>query len=981
MDEGDARANLRRHLYDLRRYLPASPGKAGWILSGRHAVRWNPETPVWVDVDAFSQAINGGHPARAVELYGGELLARTDEEWLLYERGRLHALYLDALSTLIRQLRRTGDFSGALEYVRRALAEDPYREDIVREEMKLRAAQGQRAIALEVYHRFSQLMKSDLDAGPMPETTSLFESIRSGAEHSDGQALRPVLNRDRTGRSPLPSGGVHPVGRSSEIEHLTYTLATPNCRLVTICGMGGIGKTTLALQIAKKVSPNYRDGAYFADLSGIDAEDHLVTTLAEAVGFQFFGSEPAPGQFLAFLSSRDLLLLLDNFEQLIDQAPFLQEILDRAPDVDLLVTSRERLNLTDEWVFTLDGLATEATGGAPTNEGAEGQLAPAIALFLERGRQQRWDFDPGPTELDVIATICRLVEGVPLAIELAAAWLHVLSPQEILESLEQSLDLLTSRRRSSVTRHQSLRTVFDRSWQLLSDEERRVARQLSLFRGGFTTAAAIMVAGASLPLLGSLVDKSFLRRTSLRFSMQEVLRQYAAERLADHAEEARGARQRHATFYVDFLDTREAPLCGPDPLVTAREIETELENIRTAWRWMARNRFYSGLERSLAPLYDLLNYRLLYQEGADLFELALESARAASTLLHAQLMARVGHFRGRLGENEKAVEILRQSLALLEDLPSSDEVAKERGYQLWRIGWHEEFLGRNANARTALEESRTLLESAGDLSGQVQVMNMQGIIEAGAGRMERGIELIARALELARQSEDVRKELLASQNLATALSLARRFDEARPHFDRALQLSRELEDQLTLAHTHSSLAGLALDHKDYEKALEEETNALAIHQHFGYIQGSLNARSGMVHAFAASGRHDEATRLALENLREARATGATLVTVQTLLGISHTLLDRNQAALVARLVHALLGADECPAYYRERVESLLPEVKRVLSLDEWTRAQDEGSRLTLGEAVAETITMLEQSGIASTISSLSSHSNPNRGLP
>src|SRR3712207_1580304 len=359
-------------------------------------------------------------------------------------------------------------------------------------------------------------------------------------------AARPVSP------APLPPQPTTFVGREAEVAALTRLLAEPDCRLVTIVGPGGIGKTRLALQVAARAAPAYADGVAFAPLQDVPTAELLVGALAEAVGCPLSGRDEPQDQLLAYLRDRELLLLLDNAEHLLDGAEFVGELLAAAPRLQLLVTSREALNLQEEWRYPLAGLEVPAVG-----QGRGVEACSAVALFVERARRVRRDFAL-EAEREGVVRICRLVGGLPLALELAAAWARTLPCAAIAEEIAGNLALLATSARNVPERHRSVRAAFDQSWQHLSWEERAVYARLAVFHGGFRRAAAERVAGATLPVLATLLDKSLVRyEADGRYHLHELLGEYAAEQLAaSPGEVGRGGGQPGAYYVGDRKSTR-----------------------------------------------------------------------------------------------------------------------------------------------------------------------------------------------------------------------------------------------------------------------------------------------------------------------------------------------------------------------------------------------------------------------------------------
>jgi len=407
------------------------------------------------------------------------------------------------------------------------------------------------------------------------------------------------------------------VGREREILEILDRLNNPMCQLLTFVGPGGIGKTRLALEVARQIRNSYRDGVYFVPLQPLRSASHIPSAIIHVLGVSIRDGDDPFQKLLHFLSDRHLLLLLDNFEHLVDGAELVTCILENAPDVRLLVTSREPLKLHEEWQWVVGGLhfPTEAPDEAD-------EAYSAMRLFAERATQINPEFTLDQYRADVIR-ICQLVEGIPLAIEMAANWTNSLTCDAIADAIQNNIDFLTSREQNIPERHRSMRAVYNHSWRLLFEEERRVFERLSVFHGGFTREAAEQVEGATLETLASLVDKSFLKQDSSgRYDIHELLRQYGAEQLAK-SDGTKAAADRHLAFYADFMQRCEPDLKGKAELAALNRIEADFENIRAAWSYAVAQREYDMVDRIIDSLFwfglwrgRIVEIRLLFFETA-----------------------------------------------------------------------------------------------------------------------------------------------------------------------------------------------------------------------------------------------------------------------------------------------------------------------------------------------------------------------------
>ncbi|MGE5249385.1 MAG: ATP-binding protein, partial [Bacteroidota bacterium] len=568
--------------------------------------------------------------------------------------------------------------------------------------------------------QIAELMANCLDI-PLGER-STFVRVARGELRADRLHHEPITPAGPPlPRIDLPIFPTPLVGRGHEMEQLTQLLREPQCRLLTLVGPGGIGKTRLAVEAACSLQDCFADGLYFVPLASVASINAAISTAANAIHFGFHGPDDPKLQLLNYLQKKEMLLIVDNIEHLLagdpDQetvAELLVEVLHQTAHVKLLATSRECLALEEEWVFEVQGLPV------PESVDAEAGLQnTSVELFLQRARRAHVGFDPAPEDFPAILRTCQLADGMPLAIELAAAWTRVLSCGEIAAELEHGMDFLRTGARDIPARHRSMPAVFEQSWKLLTEEERGVLLQLSVFRGGFSREAAEQVAAAALAVLSALVTKSLVRRSGAgRYDLHELIRQFAASKLAEDPGEMRDAQERHSLHYLSLLERQGVRLETAQQKEAVAELIRDMDNIRAAWDWSIASREFVRLYRVSVRLMHLFEVKDWFKEGETTFRKTVDSLRAALQGSEADAMRQValnamlahrGFFWFRLGNAEDAYSILSPSAAFLRG--SGEPLAAV--YSHFYLGIDCWILGRFAEADQSLQISRAVARECG----------------------------------------------------------------------------------------------------------------------------------------------------------------------------------------------------------------------------------------------------------------------------
>jgi len=710
-DQTSARSNLRRILYMLRKAV----GVDYFEITRQH-VGLKPREDLWTDVIYFQTQIatvKKDHTegdaicdtciatlTDAVSVYavpfmdGFSILgAPAFDEWQFFSAESLQQSLAESLQHLIEWHTTQATYSEAIPYARRWLALDSLHEPAQRQLMQIYAHSGQQAAALRQYQECVRLLEDELGVEPEPETTALAEAIRTR------QVERPFTEKVETQQKPagrkkhetpsppphnLPVSTTPFIGREQELAQLAGLLADSERRMVTIVGPGGMGKTRLAVAAAMlvlnetetAVSQPFPDGTHFVPLAPLTSAEPILATIADSLHFRFTGTGTPKEQLLDYLRHQQMLLIMDNFEHVLAGAELITDILQAAPQVQILATSRERLNLLGETVLLLGGLDVPEETTAVTDD-----LPAAVQLWQQHAQLSQPNYTLQTDELQHIIQICQLVQGMPLALVLAAGWADMLPPAEIVAEIKQNLSFLETPLRDVPERQQSMRMVFDASWGRLTTVEQASFRQLSVFHGGFTRAAAQAVAGATLSTLRRLAHQSFVTvGENGRYQIHELLRQYAAEKLAENNGEAADAHTAHSEHYLNGLHQLQLDMHSVRQLATLNEIEIEFENIRAAWTWALDHHNESAIDRSLHILYWFFDARARLQEGVAFFYLARQQLMPMSgddfSPVWGRIVSRLNFMRlFTTGDDDTIEAAMRQCLAIAQKSGNQNEIA------------------------------------------------------------------------------------------------------------------------------------------------------------------------------------------------------------------------------------------------------------------------------------------------------------------
>ncbi len=883
MSDALALKNLRQSLHRLQQTMAAqAPQLAGELFTvSRQTVQCHRPAQLKVDVHTFEALLTASEVhqhrslhlcqeclqrlAQAADLYQGELLAGFGlpdgpgfDEWLLFWRERLQHGVIGALSSLVEAHTQRGETEAALRYATRLAQLDPFREEAHRQLMRLYAQRGEHAKALAQYESCRRLLLEELGVEPAPDTTALYQQIESQQRGEAAPVAPPaVLYHFPMQFTPF-------VGREQELQQIHEQFLDPACRLLTLLGPGGIGKTRLSQRAAEQLASTglFADGITFVPLASALTAESLLSALLGGLGVTPGGRREPREELLNYLRGRQCLLVLDNFEQLLSadglsgSAALLADMLQAAPGLRLLVSSHTPLQLQAEQRLPLNGLDYPEAHAPPAPALAYG----AVRLFVDAARQADPSFELADENAGAVQEICRMVQGAPLALELAAAWTRVMECAAIVREIGRSLDFLASSARDRPDRHQSLAAVFDYSWQLLTLEEQTVLSRLAHFRGSFSLEAAAQIAGATPLIIARLLERALLqRRRDGRYELHELLRRFVARRPGDDDEQTA---QRHCDTYLALLSAQERAFYGPQPRQAIAALQPDLANTRQAWLWAAEQQRRAAVAHSAEALGRYFQTAALVQEGHELFTMALERLGPSPRLLVWRAF-----FLSKLGRLDEALHLAQEAL----DLAQDDEMAQGDAQSL--LG---ELLSRRGQMAEAIARQRQALDlfrNASDLERLARALRRMVLAHWRSGDHDAALTYFQQALPV-HQAIGEQRGLAQLHNLLAGIYYERGdLAQALSNVLEAQELYEGIGDKLDAAVVAANLARLYGDMGQFEAALASNQRAVAISEELGDRPGLARDLSNRGHLLATLGDFKDSLRYYYRALDIATALG------------------------------------------------------------------------------------------------------------
>lgn len=915
--EDQALHSLRQTLVWLKKAMPDFNNQTPLLITSQDTIGINPEINIHVDLLDFENYsknalkyfrqekhldhINILNLKKAIDLFKGSFLERftMDEsplfdEWVLTIRENTDQKAAELLALLCEYHERRREYDLASEYADRIITLTPWDEPAYVHSMRLHALRKHWSTAKKRYFQLKDYLKKNFSIEPIKSVSDLYEEIRHLS--IDDRLLLPKI---------LPAGSCLPttsspfIGRKEEIEELINMLSDPKIRLVTLVGIGGIGKSRLAIEIGIQLYGLYVNGNFFVSLRETSGVEGIIHQIAECMDISFSGTTSPQSQLLNYLREKRCLLILDCFEHLLDHDEnliLLTVILKQAPGVKFLITSREPLRLEEEHIFPIHGLGYDSE----KERMLQGHLQPdAITLFENKAKQVNHHFTFDNANRKTAEKICQFVEGHPLSIELLASNTRTHNLNDLLSEIERGLLSIKSSICNGLPDQKSLGTVLERSWDLLDHSQQRSLARLACFQGGFSLDAAIEVGETSKEILITLADKSLIKSgPNERLALHELIRQFSLQK-ANEFDLYQPALKSHAEYYVSLIEK----MVKQDPVIHAENflemMETEQVNIGNTWEYFINNRIPQKLSLMIEPLFIFYNTQSRFQEGMLLFQNALISINEADLNqedeLVGKLKIRVGFFAHRLRQNSLAFEMFSDGRKIFSRIHN----LRESGLALLGFGnynlRHKEFDLAIENTEKSLEYFRKI----DDISNLARAYELLGLIHNRRANFLSAKEMLAHSIQLSRKIND-RRGLISSLNQLGDLACNEGdFKTAENLFLESLSYSRAYKDRYDQAILLNNLASVYRPLNDYDHEREVLLESLTLCREIGDQDGEAIALNNLGDLSVVLGDFEQAIQYCQKSLQIAQIIGEdwTIIINYDILGEAYLGLNEPEKAM------------------------------------------------------------------------------------
>ena len=1003
-----ARANLSVAVSALRHQLePPGVPRGAVLIADNTQVSLN-LLSYTSDVDDFESLLQEAHSTtepqqrvglfkRALDLYGGDLLPGHYEEWVLTERDRLQEVYRQALGQVIKAYAENRQLEQALEYAHRLVQADPLREESYRQLMRLYAALGRPGEALSHYQELERLLHQQLQATPSSATRALAEQLQQVAPqprkarearaadipaHADIAAVAADLPGTKRAALKVPLQFTRFYGREEAIAHLIHTLSVPQeasesgktvssvsgSRLVTLTGPGGTGKTRLSIELAGRLKESFAGGIWFVALADLNDPLLVGEAIHDVLELPPHAQSPALEQVCDYLDGLEqpCLLILDNFEQIASGgASVVWTLLQRVALLSCLVTSRQPLSLPGERDIPVQPLPTPTSGeSAPASSLLTTHLLtyPSVALFVDRAQAARPVFQITPRNAEAITLLCQKLEGIPLAIELAAARVKTLTPAQMLERLSERFELLASKKNGREERHRSLWAAIDWSYHLLARDLQQFFARLSVFRGGWSLEAAEAVCEEPLALdyLTLLRAHSLILAEegteAIRFRMLETIRDFAGEMPTrkDQAE----LKDRHRDYFLTLAETAEKTLQGAEQGYWLQRLEQEHDNLRTALQRCLEEEGGDAVKglRFASSLWRFWYHRGHWSEGRAYSERALAQKGAQErTKWRAKALYAAACIAQNMGDTDTAQAWHEQALAI------SREIGDRQGMagSFSGLGGIAFFRGDLEAAQALFTQSLQLHRELGDKPEVANLLLGLAGIRKGQGDWEEAQSLFEESLALHREVGNQAGEAQCLNALGNLVQDQGRYQEARSLFEQSLNLNRALEDRRGIAASLVNLGNVATDLQDAGAAHAYYEESLALNRELGARYGVAIVLVNLGLFVYKQGDHADARDYLMECMKLSQSIDAKGVATYALEELAALVTAQGQAEQAVRLYGAATALHEAIPYSRpehlEELDRALKALRTDMGEKAFKAAWDAGLALTFEQAIASAL--------------------------
>jgi len=955
-EQSRAFSNLRRTIWEVHQVLGE-----GWLIADRESVQLNPEAKIDLDIAHFQDLLSKSHQpndptlriprlVEATKLYRNHFLtgfslkdAFPFNEWAYSEAEDLRRKLADALIMLIESHCSLNEAESAIPYARRLISLDPLNESAHRQLMEVYIQAGQHSAALKQYQICEQTLRKELNLDPQAETQALYKKIRRrGAQATETKEPKEAI----IPKHNLPSHLSKFIGREKERDEITNLIARN--RLVTLAGTGGIGKTRLSLQVGQRFLSNYPNGVWFIPLDSLSDPSLVAQTVAAAFDIRETSDHPVTEILINVLREKTTLLILDNCEHLLDScAQLIKTLLQNCPNLKILATSREILNVTGEATYYVPVLSIPERDGASAKKLNDYE---SIQLFVERATLASSSFALTNENAHTIVDICRRVDGIPLAIELAAARVNILQVEEILKQLQDSFSLLANNSRSILPRHQTLQASMYWSWRLLNEAERIFLQQLSVFAGGWTLESAQVVCdGDVLALTSALVKKSLIgvdqeagRETRYRF--HEMVRQYVRQKLVETGEEE-NIRNRHLKYFLQLSEQAETALRGSMQVKWYERLNDERDNIRAALEWAARTDVEAGLYLSgrLNVFWELFDIR----GGSRWLEVFIQKPESKSyPRARAMALLAQGFFLfvfERFAEAQAAAQECLDLYRTCGDTQGEIDALLVLAFQVENA----------AEGRELLQHALVLAQSINDKWRQARVLSA-----LGSGMLEDKQYIhLKEALKIFQEVGDLYNIAAVMAELGRLEMLKDNIESAQKILNDAVILIRQLNLKNPMADVLQEYGRIAAIKGDYEQAYADLQESAAIYEEQGIRLAYLFSRAHLGYLALYQGEITNARSIFSETARDFysdKNEDGVMFTLEGIGGLSVAVGKPDVAAQLigwADMVREKLS-DPRPPLEQADVDKIIAACLIKMGEVAFSDAYDEGQGMTMDEAVA-----------------------------